>query len=333
MNKKHKNRVENKINNIVKVIITMVVISIFSIQFNNIYANSISNKKINNNNLENLGIKPYDFYGFEKDITTYTVAIPESTKSIEVYAEAEDENAKITGTGDLELESERNVSEVVVTSKDGSTKTYTINIIKDNEEYNYQKKVGNSGVYKNIDKGLESLKVEGLTLDKQFDTNVYEYAVDCKEKTIELNIEAVPTDSSYDVEIIGNTDLKEGDNSIIILVSDNDENIATYQIIAKNPLQQMSIFDAKGTIFGNINIKFIYIFWILIAVIILLIIIRKIRKRVKKNRKAFKSKENKENKNNIEDTKKHNHERYLNNDDYDEVEIELPRGLRKNKKK
>ncbi len=322
---------KNKVNNIVKIIIVMIIITIFSIQFNNIYATTTSNQKSNNANLSNLGIKPYDFYGFEEDITTYTVAVPESTKSVEVYAEAEDKNAEITGTGDLELESGRNVSEVIVTAEDGTTKTYTTNIIKDDDEYNYQKKVGNSGVYENTNKGLESLEITGLTLDKEFNTNTYEYIVECGEEITELTIEAVPTDISYDVEIVGNTNLKEGENSITILVNDDDENIATYQIIAKKPLQQMSIFNTEGTIFENININYIYAFWILIGLIILMIIIRKIRKRAKKNNRSSKSKET------LEKMKEYNEEQYFDDDyeeddEYYEEEIELPRGLRKKEK-
>ena len=52
-----------------------------------------------------------------------------------------------------------------------------------------------------------------------------------------LNIETKTTDPYYEVEVIGNDELVEGENVITILVSDPDgENIATYQVIVNKTL-------------------------------------------------------------------------------------------------
>ena len=306
------------------IIISMICINTLNIQ---VYASTntiegTENKKSNNANLDNLGIKPYDFYGFEEDILEYTIAVPETTKEVEIYAKVQDKNATVTGTNDINLELGKNISEVTVVAEDGTTKIYTINIIRDNNEYNYQKKIGNSGVFKNIDKGLQTLEIEGIQLDKEFDTNIYEYSCKVDDNITDIKINSVSTNSEYVVDIIGNNNLEEGKNFVTILVSHNDKNIATYQITVEKPLKQMSIMDSAGNIFTNFNIQYIYVFWVIIAVIIIFIVIRKIYKKIKKNKKSksidSKKDNNKKNSDNKETSQK------------EEVKdkIELPKGLK-----
>ena len=334
------------INKIIKKIIVISMIILFFMGYTNILngcvyaienpADGAKSQKSSNANLDNLGIKPYDFYGFEEDILEYTVAVPEKTKEVKIYAEVQNKNAEVTGTGDAELVIGKNANEVVVTAEDGTTKTYTINIIRDDDEYSYQKKLGNSGVFKNIGKGLESLEIEGLQLDKEFDTNVYEYTCKLDDVNItNLEVNGVGTDSEYKVEVIGNTDLKEGKNTVTILVSDDEENIATYQVVVEKPLRQMSIVDSAGNIFENISMEYIYAFWIIIGIILLLIVVRKIYKKIKRNSNKNRNSEL------IEKMKKYNskyddeREFDYENDDSDEEfehDIELPKGLKNNSK-
>ena len=60
--------------------------------------------------MKSLGIKPekYDFSGFKKDKTEYSVQVPEDVEEIEVYAEATSEKAKISGTGKVQLKNGKN---------------------------------------------------------------------------------------------------------------------------------------------------------------------------------------------------------------------------------
>ena len=52
-----------------------------------------------------------------------------------------------------------------------------------------------------------------------------------------LDIQAVPTVPDYTVEILGNEDLKEGENIITILVADGEgNNVATYQLTVNKSL-------------------------------------------------------------------------------------------------
>lgn len=186
-------------------------------------------EKSSNANLSNLGIRPHDFTGFRYGITFYEVEVPEDTEKVEVYATAQDEKAKITGTGSKTLEKGKNEAKVVVTAEDGTTRTYTINIIRKTQE----EKEENTGenTKEDLGNGLEKLTIGSLKLSPEFKTNVYEYTVKYIGDSTKLEVQAIPTDEKYEVEIVGNDNLQEGENFVTILVSEaNGNNIATYQI-------------------------------------------------------------------------------------------------------
>lgn len=196
-------------------------------------------EKSNNANLSNLGIRPYDFSGFKYGITSYEVSVPESTETIEVYATAQDAKAKITGTGKKALEKGENAVQIVVTAEDGTKKTYTINIIRE-----IQQEEETSNVIENNEKqtskegkGLAELKINNLELAPTFKTNIYEYTVKYIGEDTKLNIETKTTEEDYEVEVIGNHNLEEGENIITLLVTKKDgENIATYQVKVEKSL-------------------------------------------------------------------------------------------------
>ena len=127
------------------------------------------------------------------------------------------------------LEYGENALSVVVTAEDGTTKTYTINVTSEGEEATEgETEVAN---------GLSSITIGDLELSPSFQTDVYEYTVKYIGEDTSLDIEAVATDPSYAVEIVGNEELKEGENTITILVSDSEgNNVATYQLTVNKSL-------------------------------------------------------------------------------------------------
>ena len=182
-----------------------------------------------NANLSNLGIRPNDFSGFTPGTTTYNVTVPEDVESVEVYATAQDSNATISGTGNKTLEYGENALSVVVTAEDGTTKTYTINVTREGEESTEEQT--------EIINGLSNIKIGDLELTPSFKTDVYEYTVKYIGEDTSLDIQTVATDPSYTVEILGNEELKEGENTITILVSDSEgNNVATYQLTVNKSL-------------------------------------------------------------------------------------------------
>ena len=229
-------------------------------------------KKSNNANLSNLGIKPYDFSGFKSGTTTYNVTVPNDTISVEVYATAQSSSAKVNGTGKKSLELGANKIDVVVTAEDGTTKTYTINITRQegteaNTEIVQEQYSGD---------GLASLKIGDLTLSPNFDTTIYEYTVKYIGEETKLEITATATDPYYTIDIIGNENLQEGENIINILVSDpDDENVATYQItVNKSLVDEEAIAREKEEQKRKIIIAGVVIAVVLAIIVVIIAIIR-----------------------------------------------------------
>ncbi len=92
--------------------------------------------------------------------------------------------------------------------------------------------------------GLESIKIEGAEISPEFSTEKYEYTVKYIGEDTKLQIETTTTEAYYETEIIGNKNLKEGENLITILVSEpNGNNVATYQLTVNK-----SLVDEKATV-------------------------------------------------------------------------------------
>ena len=319
-----------------KVILILIILGVICGLNNKCFAENTTNESLNtqassknettkssNANLSNLGIRPNDFTGFKYGTTTYNVTVPESTKSVEVYAEPQDSKAKVTGTGTKTLENTKTTVDVVVTAEDGTKKTYTINITKgktknesnSNEAGSTGKEnKSNSEVNSN---GLSSLKINELNLTPDFKTDIYEYNVKYIGEDTKLDIKAEPTQDDYIVEIAGNKDLKEGENIITILVSDkNAENIATYQITVNK-----SLIDEEAINKENSK-KMLMIAGIIGAVLIVIIIVLLVkRKRDKEYEEEY-----------VEDTideLEENETEYEEDDDDDE---QLPKAFRNKSK-
>lgn len=234
-------------------------------------------KKSNNAKLKNLGIRPHDFSGFKSGTTSYDVTVPGDTESVEVYATAQDSNAKISGTGTKKLEVGKNTLSVIVTAEDGTKQTYTINVTRQEEKEENTENVQE----KYTGEGLASLKLEELELSPKFDTTIYEYTVKYIGEDTKLNIETTTTDPYYTTEIIGNSDLKEGENTITILVSDPDgENVATYQItVNKSKVDEEALKKEQEEKQKEEQRKYLIIAGVTVAIILVIIIILIIRHR------------------------------------------------------
>ena len=199
-------------------------------------------------------------------------SVPNDTTSVEVYATAQSSSAKVNGTGKKSLELGTNKIDVVVTAEDGTTKTYTINITRQegteaNTEIVQEQYSGD---------GLASLKIGDLTLSPNFDTTIYEYTVKYIGEETKLEITATATDPYYTIDIIGNENLQEGENIINILVSDpDDENVAAYQItVNKSLVDEEAIAREKEEQKRKIIIASVVIAVVLAIIIVIIAVIR-----------------------------------------------------------
>ena len=203
--------------------------------------NSKTSTKSNNTNLSNLGIKPNDFTGFKTNKTSYDVTVPNDVEKVTVYAIAQDKKASIKGNGTQKLNVGKNTLNVVVTAEDGTQKTYTINVTREEGNSESDNKNGtNSTATENTttesvseekNSDLKSLNIKGYTLNPTFSPDVYEYKVDVSGDVSSLDIETEGANHSVNVDIVGNENLTDGENTITILVyNEETKQNSTYQI-------------------------------------------------------------------------------------------------------
>ena len=294
---------------------------------NNTTNTTVSTTKSSNTILTSLGIRPYDFTGFKNANTTYNVTVPQNVESVEVYATTQNPKATLQGTGTKTLSMGKNVATVTVTAEDGTTKTFTINIIREEEGTSTLTEGGVTTDQNQVQNtnGLKELSIKDASLSPEFQTGVYEYSVKYIGEATQLEFTAQPTDDTYIVEITGNEDLQEGENTVTILVSQSDgNNVATYQLtINKSLVDEEAIAreqaekeaKKKKTIIG-----------IVIAVIILAIIIFVIVKRKRNSRNSYYDED--DNDDMDFSVYKNNYDDDYNSDYDDDDDDEMPRALR-----
>lgn len=218
-------------------------------------------EKSNNVNLKILAIEDVVLTPeFSNDITEYSAKLVDfEGTELNVIAEAEDEKATVKIEGNTNIVDGENVITITVTAEDGTTKVYTITVVKEEAEAF----------------GLSSLIIKDVEL-KGFTIGKYEYKVSF-EALEKLEIEAIASEEGATIEILGNENLVEGENLITIIVTSADgTKTATYQIKAT----KLAVTGQEET--KQINMKAILIS-ALIALVVLVVIIILIVKYVKRN--------------------------------------------------
>ena len=196
---------------------------------------------------------------FDKDVTEYSLTVASNVESLKIDAKAVDDSAKVEITGNEKLLMGENTIEIKVTAEDGTVRTYKINVTKGDELVN-------------SDFGLSELSIDGYTLSPTFSTNIYEYEINIEDESItKLHVNAKATLEDAIVDIVGNNELKLGENIITVLVKSKDEKqTATYQIIVNISKK----VEEKKQIIAGIDDKYLYLYaGIGLGVILLIIII------------------------------------------------------------
>ena len=116
---------------------------------------NFDSNKSDNNFLKDLNVTEGTLSpNFDRQVIEYSVKVDNNINEINITANAEDSEAKINGTGKIDIS---NISEhkIEVVAASGTTRTYFIKIIKENEN-------------KTIDKNEKKDEVS----DKEFDENI-----------------------------------------------------------------------------------------------------------------------------------------------------------------
>ena len=224
-----------------------------------------------NKNLSSLEVVGYELSPyFNKNNLTYTVIIPEDVTSIKINAEAEAEGAIVRISGNTRLTRQENTVTVRVTAKDGTSRAYSITVLKAPE----------------VNLKLDSLQIEGLELNPVFDEDTFYYTSSLVDTELtSLNVNAVASDETANVEVIGADNLVDGENLINIIVS-NDDETTIYQVNVDVDMlgeKEKEVDNVITRVRKIIN----YALWgfagflLVIVLILIIVLIRKIIKRKK----------------------------------------------------
>lgn len=226
-----------------------------------------------NKNLSSLEVVGYELSPyFNKNNLTYTVIIPEDVTSIEINAEAEAEaeGAIVRISGNTRLTRQENTVTVRVTAEDGTSRAYSITVLKAPE----------------VNLKLDSLQIEGLELNPVFDEDTFYYTSSLVDTELtSLNVNAVANDETANVEVIGADNLVDGENLINIIVS-NDDETTIYQVNVDVDMlgeKEKEVDNVITRVRKIIN----YALWgfagflLVIVLILIIVLIRKIIKRKK----------------------------------------------------
>ena len=157
---------------------------------------------------------------FKANTTSYIVTVPSTATTIKLEGATNHNKATVSGLGNITLTGNETVATIKVTAEDGSVKTYTVKIEKEEQEQ--------EEVKKSNDATLKKLDVSGYTLTPTFKSNVNNYSMKVRNNITSLNVTAIPNNNEAQVVISGNKNWKEGNNTVTIKVTAEDGTVNTY---------------------------------------------------------------------------------------------------------
>lgn len=151
---------------------------------------------------------------FDKNVLEYTLYVDYWVKSVTLNGVLGDEYASTLAFKEYALTGDKTVITLPVVAENGDIKSYTINVVK---------------VYpKSTNNYLSKLEIEGYEIE--FNKDTLEYSIKVSSDVETLDITAVAEDSSARVNIYGNSDFKEGENTVTVVVTAEDGSERTYTI-------------------------------------------------------------------------------------------------------
>ncbi len=176
---------------------------------------------------------------FNKNTSNYSVTVPYEVDKLDLTYVTNNSNAKVKVNGNSNfLVGEMNTVEVEVTAEDGTVRVYTLNVTRSTQ---------------NGKTDLKELTVTNGTLSPSFDSNTLEYDLKVDGKTDKLDIKAVTKDPDSKYEIIGNDNLKEGKNTVLVKVTDKNGFTKYYTINVEKEAKKNTILGLSPLQFGIIS--------------------------------------------------------------------------------
>ena len=230
--------------------------------------------KSSNNFLSELSVEGYKISPtFDKQTINYSIDGEITAKKINIQAKTDDDRATVTGTGEVELQTGENNFRISVKAENGTERAYFIKVIKkiDNEELKLS-----SLKIKAVDKDGEKQYVD-LNID--FSSDIFAYSCEVSYTITKIEVEAVANKTNSKITIEDNPEeLKEGQNTIKIKLTDDNENETIYKVQVNKQYSLM----ANGAIDNETGSKNIVIG--IIAIVLLIMVILLFTKKSKKRK-------------------------------------------------
>ena len=206
---------------------------------------------------------------FDKDVTVYTLTVPYGTKEVILSGSLEDTLSTVDGLFKYELTEDKTTAIITVTAEDGSTKVYTVYIIKEKPPVVPTPVV----YYYSSNNYLKTLEAKGYEI--KFDRDTLEYELNVNNDVKSLDITAIAEDSRSRVEITGNENFKTGKNTVIISVKAENGDVREYKLIVnrKNTTTTTTLTEEEES--GSTAEKVVIIILIVLVVLGLLYLIFK----------------------------------------------------------
>ena len=227
---------------------------------------------------------------FDRDVTMYTLTVPYDTESVLLSGSTFDVYATVSGLILYELTSEETIATIVVTAEDGSTKVYTVKIVKEAKEDNSVSASSISYTYSS-NNYLKALEIDGYDID--FDKDVNEYIIKVDSDVKSLDIKAIAEDNRASVEITGNENFKTGDNTVIIKVTAENGDVNEYKLIVNKKASKKNAVTAVDDSSNTAEKVVIIVLIVLVVLGLLYLIFKKDDEDEVPTQKDDKSKNNK----------------------------------------
>ncbi len=176
---------------------------------------------------------------YTSSLTSISKTVDYNTSSIKVSAVTNNSNASVSGTGTKSLAVGTNTIKLTVTAQDGSTKTYSVKVIRLAEDTTIPNVIENENQgEESTALTLTSLIIADVELSPEFSSDVYNYVTNVTNMT-ELEIYATASDPEAIINIEGATDLQEGDNIVKITVTLGEENVEYIIDVYNNVIEEI----------------------------------------------------------------------------------------------
>lgn len=223
-----------------------------------------------NANLSSLSISPKNIT-FNKNTTSYSITVEHDVTSIDINAKAEDSKARVTGTGNKDLNLYTNTFEVVVTAENGTKKTYTITVIRKDKDGNIKELSTNNK--------LSNLEINNYPIS--FNEEITEYTILMKDIIKDSDIIATAADEFATVTVNFPKELKKGNNvaTVNVIAENGDEKVYTINIVSVEEVKEV---EEEKSIIPTLFILESILVGVLLIVFVILVLKKKIIFNLKK---------------------------------------------------